>query len=601
MAENQMNELEQKEMTDDQLMAAISSMGYSEYSRLQDFVTLTQNLKQKQDALDIMAADTTPSAIGSSYVADTLEPNSQGDLITLVAKSSGEQVIIDDIYRRLNIPLDKVVYSLFKNAIAIAEFAHEGDLVEEVKQMKPRKSALEEDSSTSKESKATMSLSATEDIMVKIHNSKLAPKIRLLSDTTRVFPILQYESIVGYIEVTTDELKDFDFGSDYLTYKDVVIHSAEDYSYVKFGFRTESKPLQLRVRMENGSVMEYDIDQGRSLLEASYPAWQTLSIMKDAVNLARLAYSATSVVVQTEVGNMSEPQIELARNKLKDLFENRLTFGRNGAKSYLQPQVRPNYIYAFTNNGVGSLSTTTIGGDYNPGVLTDLRYFEDEFFGGMGAVKQHYARTEDAGGLDGGGAVEQYEKRYRSYVSQFKRLVAQFIKECINRVLLSRDLMGVYNNFEVIVNKAYEEEDMQVVNHQQTKLSFLQSAIEFMEIDDPKKLKELKLQVLKTVITDKSLLEAFSTAVLEEPSPQSDEEVDDSGSDEFDDFGDSSGDLGGGGGDLMDQINNLNTPGGDSLEDLPDDGETGTTGEDDSISDELPPVSEVVPEDQIEE
>ena len=590
MAGNKNSELEQKKEENESLTAAISNMSYSEYSRLTDFITLSQDLKAKQEALDIMAADTTPSAIGASYVADTLEPNSQGDLVTLVAKTSGEQVIIDNIYRRLNIPLDKVVYSLFKNAIVIAEFAHESDVKPIEKGFGKMISAVE----------GTNEKASTEDVMVRINKSKVVPKIRIISDTTRVFPILQYENVVGYIEVTTDILNEFDFTSDYVSYKDVVIHPASDYTYVKFGFRTESNPLRLRVKQEDGTIMEYDIDQGRSLLESAYPAWQTLSIMRDAVNLARLAYSASSIVVQTEVGNMTEAQIELARNKLKDLFENRLAYGKNGAKSYLQPQIKPNYIYAFTSNGVGAITTSTIGGDYNPGVLTDLQYFEDEFFGGMGAVKQHYARTSDSAGLDGGGAVEQYEKRYRSYVAQFKRLTAQFIKNCINNILLSRNLFGTYDNFDVKLNKAYQEDDYQEINLQQTKLGFLQSAIEFLGVEDPKKLMDIKLQALKTIITDKNFLEALSQAVLEEPTPGSD--ANDNGA-EFDDMEDLGG-TGGGGNGLMDQISTIGTPDEDlsTPTETPEGAdETGGGEAEGGGAEELPPVNEVVPESQIDE
>lgn len=590
MAGNKNSELEQKREENESLTAAISNMSYSEYSRLTDFITLSQDLKAKQEALDIMAADTTPSAIGASYVADTLEPNSQGDLVTLVAKTSGEQVIIDNIYRRLNIPLDKVVYSLFKNAIVIAEFAHECDVKPTEKGFGKMISAVE----------GAGEKSSTEDVMVKINKSKVVPKIRIISDTTRVFPILQYENIVGYIEVTTDILNEFDFTSDYVSYKDVLIHPASDYTYVKFGFRTESNPLRLKVKQEDGTIVEYDIDQGRSLLESAYPAWQTLSIMRDAVNLARLAYSASSIVVQTEVGNMTEAQIELARNKLKDLFENRLAYGKNGAKSYLQPQIKPNYIYAFTSNGVGAITTSTIGGDYNPGVLTDLQYFEDEFFGGMGAVKQHYARTSDSAGLDGGGAVEQYEKRYRSYVAQFKRLTAQFIKNCINNILLSRNLFGTYDNFDVKLNKAYQEDDYQEINLQQTKLGFLQAAIEFLGVKDPKKLMDLKLQALKTVITDKNFLEALSQAVLEEPAPKPD--TNDNGA-EFDDMEDLGG-TGGGGNGLMDQISTIGTPDEDlSTPTETPEGVDGTGGGEvgGGEAEELPPVNEVVPESQIDE
>ena len=590
MAENEnVNEVLQDQAQSEELMAAISQMSVSEYSRLNEFITLTQQIKAKQDALDIMANDPTTAAIGTAYVADVLEPNSQGDLITLVAKTPGEQLIIDNIYKRLNIPLDKVVYSLFKNAIAFAEFAHEGDVAEATSENLAyiKKAAAMENAEAS----------ATEDVVVKVNPSPIIPKIKIVSDTTRIFPILHYEDVVGYIEVTLDDWSQFDFSTDMISYKDVVIHSAQDFTYVKFGYRTESSPLQLRVKMEDNIVVTYDIDQGKSLLENAYPAWQTLSIMRDAINLARLAFSAQAIVVQTEVGNMTEAQIELARNKLKDLFENRLAFGKNGAKSYLQPQVKPNYIYSFTNNGKGAITTNTIGGDYNPGVLTDLKYFEDEYFGAMNAVKQHFARTEDGAGLDGGGAVEQYEKRYRSTVAQFKRLLGQFIKNCINRILLSRNLKGLYDNFDVQVNLAYKEEDMQVTNHQSTKLSFLQTAIEFMDIKDPKKVQDIKLQALKSVITDKNLIQAFSDAVLEGPAPEK--------TDNENEGGDESGlevppEAGG----IMDDIQNsfdegLDLPEPTDNEEASEIDEAETTNIEETG--ELPPVSEIVPESQIEE
>lgn len=585
----EINEIREEHKSDEELIDTFKALDVSNYARLNDFITLSQNIRAKQDAIDIMAADSTPYAIGASYVADTLEPNSQGDLVTLVAKVSGEQIIIENIYRRLNIPFEKVVYSLFKNAMVIAEFAHEGDLAEDARGVK------------SKAANEAVEKEATEDIKVKVHNSKLIPKIRILSDTTRVFPILQYEDVVGFIEVTLDDWSSFNMADEVLSYKDVVIHSAEDYVYVKFGFRTESKPLQLKVKLEDGSIVEYDIDQGKSLLEAAYPAWQTLTILKDAINLARLAFSASSVIVQTEVGSMSEAQIELARNKLKDLFENRLAYGKNGAKSYLQPQIRPNYIYSFTKNGVGSITTSTVGGEYNPGALTDLKYFEDEFFGAMGAVKQHYARTSDSAGLDGGGAVEQYEKRYLSYVAQFKRLLAKFIKDCINRVLLSRNLTGIYDNFNVIVNKAYEEDDLQVVNLQQTKLTFLQGILDFLDITNEKTLRELKLQAIKTVVTDRSLLESLSAVILEgktgSPGDAGGEDL------EGEDFGGDlgMGNLGGGGGlsgtpdEILSEIDSVGTPDEDLGEDVS--GETGLDEEETN----LPEVAEVVSEDEIDQ
>ena len=55
-------EVKSEQVLEDDLLAAISQLSYSEYTRLQDFVTLSQQLKAKQDAIDIMASDSTPSA-----------------------------------------------------------------------------------------------------------------------------------------------------------------------------------------------------------------------------------------------------------------------------------------------------------------------------------------------------------------------------------------------------------------------------------------------------------------------------------------------------------------------------------------------------------
>ena len=58
----------QQQVSEDDLMAAISQMGYSEYTRLQDFVTLSQQLKAKQEA-NAKAYNTKLEAIDKSIKA----------------------------------------------------------------------------------------------------------------------------------------------------------------------------------------------------------------------------------------------------------------------------------------------------------------------------------------------------------------------------------------------------------------------------------------------------------------------------------------------------------------------------------------------------
>ena len=106
---------------------------------------------------------------------------------------------------------------------------------------------------------------------------------------------------------------------------------------------------------------------------------------------------------------------------------------------------------------------------------------------------------------------------------------------------------------------------------------------------------------LKTIITDKSLIEAISNAVLEEKNPDSEDGGgnDNGGEEDFDDLG---GDMGGGGGggDLMDTISDIGTDNvtlgeeGEGAEDL------GTEGGDEGEGDELPAVGDLVDQESID-
>lgn len=527
---------DQPQVDEAELAKIIDEAVGSEVSRLQTFMDLSKDLRAKQDELDIMAADTLPSAILTSYLSDILEPNNNGDLISIVAEDPNEQVVLDTIFKQMAIPEDKAVYSLLKNGIVIAKHGRQ--------KVNPQKEVAANESVGK-----AIQRSSNEEVLVAINYGRLSDEISIVRDTTTVFPILENEKCIGYIEVTKQEaLSGYDFTEDELDYKDVVIHSKSDYSYVKFGVNKSRKPLQLRVRNEQGIVSCYDIDTGCSLLENSYAAWKTLSILQDSVVLASLIRNASTIIVQTEAGDMSDAEIQVAKLKLKSLFEGKLSLGQNGMKSYLSPQAKPNYVYSFTSGGVGELKTETVGGEYNPGQLYYLDPFINQFFGGMNAPKQQFG-FGDSAGLDGGGAVEEYTKRYLSTVSMFKRLLSKFIKNCIDNILTSRGLFNLIDKYEVKIYKAYKEEDQQVVQMQQQQLQMLQELYQFLEIEDPVSQREMKLAIIKKTFSDKALLDACTTALMKktpDPEPEkaeSDDSTEVSGGDDNEEISPEAEDL----------------------------------------------------------
>lgn len=523
-------------------------------NRLQSFVTLTQNIKTKNDELAAMAADTLPSAILTSYVSDVLEPNNNGDLVSIVANNPNTQVVLDTIYQQLTIPYEKIVYSLLVYGIAIVKFDRAKVSAEGPK-------------------------AANEDIKVALNYGQLLPEIEFVQDPSTVFPILKNEKCIGYIEVTKSEaLQDFDWTNDIISYQDVVIHSNLDYAYVKFGVNKSTKPLQLNVRDKDGNVTSYNIDTGSSLLENSYQAWKTLSILQDSVILASLIKNATTIIVQTEAGDMSDEQIQVAKLKIKSLFEGQLSLGKDGLKSYISPKAKPNFVYSFTSHGTGAITTETVGGEYNPGQLYYLEPFYNAFFSGMNYPKQQ-AGFGDSAGLDGGGAVEEYTKRYLSTVSQLKRLLSDFVRNCENNVLTSRGLPNLVNDYTVVVYKAYKDEDQAVIQMQQQQLQIMSDLLNFIEIEDPIQVRNLKIAMVKKVFSDKTLVEVVETALMEK-TPDKEDTIDEEVSTDLEDTSEE--------GDLLSDIENEDL----DSEETPEEPESEVGGE----VEELPPMIGTMPE-----
>ncbi len=500
----------------------------------QGFVGLTQQLKAKQDELDIMASDSLPSAILSDYLSDVLLPNSNGDLISNIASNPNVQQVVDNIYNRLNIPLDKVVYSLLKNGIVIAKFQQFSvkSVAKQVVQKAAKESAMthadNEMTSETGNNKLVqinnriVSMPANEQTYIR-QPGTILPNITIVPDTYTVFPILQYEKCVGYLEITKERsfFDTFNWETEQVSYKDVVIHPVTDYCYVTFGVRTSSKPVQLTILNEDGTQTTYDIATGCSMLENAYTAWKTLSILQDSIVLASLIKNAQIMLVEVEGGTATKQQVEAAKLKLRSLFEGQISMGQNGMKSYLNPQSKPAYIYSFTQNGVGKITANLVGGEYNPGQLYYLTPFVNQFFAAMNAPKQRYGFTEGAGGLDGGGAVEQYTERYKSKVQELKRLLGKFIERCINNVLYSKGLTNLVDEFSSKVHGAYNEASNQEVQLLTSKLSLFTSILEFSGVEDPDKLRKVKSLMIKELVSSPDLVSAIDEMMSDDTGPES--------------------------------------------------------------------------------
>ena len=515
----------------------VSSLTDSQ-NQIQSFVGLTTQLKQKQDELDIMAADSLPAAILTDYTSDVLLPNSNGDLVSIIADNPNCQLVISDIYERLALPLEKIVHVLLKNGICIGEFEQVANVSVAARAAAANESdaALLDVNADNDDfdakinaalegivSKPAKDKKKTADEQVYVRNpGTILPNISIIPDTYTVFPILKYERCIGYLQVKASQttFSEFDWENQELNYEDVIVHPVTDYCYSTFGVSPSSKPLKLRVKSKDGAtVTVYEVAQGHSILEDAYSAWRTMSLLQDSIVLASLIKNAQIMLVECEAGTATKQQIEAGKMKLRQLFEGQLAMGRQGIKSYLNPQSKPAYIYSFVSNGVGKITANLIGGEYNPGQLYYLTPFVNQFFAAMRAPKQQYGFTEGAGGLDGGGAVEQYMQRYKATVQRLKRLLGDFIGHCIDNVLMAKGLTNLVGAYSVKVHGAYDEVRNQETQELTSKLALYQSVIDFTKIEDHEKQRALRSVMLKEVITSPQIIKLIDEMFAKEAAP----------------------------------------------------------------------------------
>ena len=269
-----------------------------------------------------------------------------------------------------------------------------------------------------------------------------------------------------------------------------------------------------------------------------------MSLLENAIILNRLTKSSKTQVVQVEVGDMPKEQVIPHMQGIKQLFEQKTSLDSgNTMGEYTNPGPITNIVYVPTHEGKGTISVGDVGGEYDPKQLTDVEYFRDKFFSGVGAPKQFFGFTEDGAGFNGGQSLSIISAKYGKRVNRIQTAYIYAITDLLNILFLDRGLNSYINNFKIQMVEPITQADIDKKEAQTNSLAVLRDIMSIIDIieDRDTKLKILA-SLIKGVTDDTNVINYIQEYVKklenEKPKEQGEENIDNSPSEEPDFGGD---------------------------------------------------------------
>ena len=259
----------------------------------------------------------------------------------------------------------------------------------------------------------------------------------------------------------------------------------------------------------------YTVKRGQSLLYDSYKIWRQLQLLENAILLSRLTRSSLVRIIQVEVGDMPKESVIPHMSNIKSLIEQKsaITAG-SGMNEYTNPGAVENCVYIPTHEGVGAITMSNIGGDYNIRDIADLDYYQDKFFGSAKVPKQYFGVTKDGAGFDGGQSLSIISSRYAKMIKRIQNTLIQMITDAINLLLLNDGLENYINKFTIKMMPPTTQEEIDRRENYKNRISYVRDTMDlFADIDDTAmKLKLLKA-LLASAITDTEVIELLQEQI----------------------------------------------------------------------------------------
>ena len=495
-------------------------------SEIERFTSISNARDQVYTLIDTMCQDAAVSAIVRTYTADVCEVEDNGHIVWCESDDPKISMFVNYLLNVMNVDknIDKWVYCLIKYGDVYLRLYRESDYVDKLF----GKDHIEKANSRT--------LNESTNLVIHSDNDAYSYYIEMVPDPSTMYELTKFGQTFGYIEVpnspnsfgqtsyvggTTGMMSQTQGGVFNFQYKsgDVNVYQADDFVHaalednisrfpetVNLFYDDPEEKYNSKSKKVSGSPTAggsagsttYNVRRGKSLLYDSYKTWREKALLEAAALLSRITKSGIIRAVAVEVGDMPKEQVQLTLRRVKEMFEQKTAYVTDGSMSeYNNPGAVENFIYYATHNGLGAITVTPIGGDYDPKQLTDLDWWNNKFYSSYGIPKQYFGWTDDAAGFNGGTALTVISSVYAKSVKRIQNNILQALTDAINLILLNKGCKAYLNNFVLRMRAPLTQEEVSYRENFTNKVNAISNVNSlFTDIED----KARRLTILKSII-----------------------------------------------------------------------------------------------------
>lgn len=494
----------------------IIALGTASQFDLSSINSLTQQANTRNEMYnryDTMCEDGRISSVIQTYAEDATERNDTGDIVWATSDDAKISYLVNYYLDSLN-----VNKNIYKWAFSLCKY---GDLYIRLY----RESEYEDALFTPLKKK-----SLNEDLKIKAfkENDKYAHYIEMVTNPAEMFELTKFGKTVGYIQSPVDGVivrsqQNLDFMNYAYKFKkqDITLYPPTEFVHAaiedNIGRFDETVNIFLNTEDydSNTNANSYSVKRGQSLLASAYKIWRELQLLESSVLLNRVTKSSIVRLINVEVGDMPKENVSKTLMGIKQMIEQKAAINTGlGMTEYTNPGPIENNVYVPTHDGVGTISSTQIGGDVDVKSLADLDWYLNKLYGTLKVPKQYFSQVDDAAGFSGGQSLTIISSRYAKTVKHIQTTLCQMITDLINLILLDKKLDSYINKFEIHMQPPVTQEDIDRRESQSTKVQLTSDIMDMLsDIEEPISRLRILKNLLVNIVNDNDIIEEIQSQI----------------------------------------------------------------------------------------
>lgn len=474
------------------------------------------NRNELYNMIDAMCEDGIISAIVETYAEDATERNDAGNIVWVESPDPDVAKCVEYFLDTLNVNKNiyKWTYSLCRYGDVYLRLYRQSEYNDDLFNCKDKKKELNEDLK----------------IIDYKRNDSYAHYMEMVANPAQMFELTRFGKTVGYVKapvqagvINKDEITQFMNFTYNFKQQDLELYPATEFVHAALedDIGRDEETVNIFLNNDdynsNTNAKTYKVRRGNSLLANVFKIWRELNLLQASVLLNRLTKSSIVRMINIEVGDMPKENVTKVLMDVKRLIEQKTAINKNsGMQEYTNPGPIENNVYVPTHNGIGSITTSQIGGDVDVKSLADLDYYQNLLYGSLRVPKQYFSQTDDSTGFNGGTSLTIISSRYAKMIKRIQNTMIQAITDAINLMLIDKGLDSYVNEFTIHMLIPTTQEELDRRENLSNKVQLTSDIMNMLsDIEEPQaKLKILK-SLLSNVIDDTDILSIIQEQIDE--------------------------------------------------------------------------------------